>query len=164
MPRLSTALLTLALLVAACTSAGAMGGTARGPQNGPMDVHRPIASDAALPSPAARGDASEEGGASGPPAAVVPDVRGLVFAEAVHRLWRSGIDVNLVLARESREPLYTVIEEDPPPGNDTPGAGTVNLVLSLHRMGGAGVLQTIACKPEMDELDDPYCLGKLLKY
>jgi hypothetical protein len=81
----------------------------------------------------------------------------------VRRLWRSGIDVNLVLARESHEPLYTVIEEDPTPGNDTPATGTVNLVLSLHREGGAGVLQTIACKPEMDELD-PYCLGKLLKY
>jgi hypothetical protein len=166
MSRLLVALTTLAVLVPACTSADATTDAEPGPQNAAMDLHRPMAtgSDATPGSPVTGEESSEESGVSGPPAAVVPDVRGLVFAAAVRTLWRSGIDVNLVHARQSHAPLWSVIEEDPPAGSDTPGNGTVNLVLSLHRMGGAGVLQTIACKPEMDELDDPYCLGKLLKY
>jgi PASTA domain len=174
--------LVLAVSLAACSAEGTpeAASTDRGPQNGPMDVHRPVASGsgataaasaAAASAPgaqAANGDASEgsgEGvGPTGPPAAVVPDVEGLVFGSAVRRLWRAGIGVQLVLARSSREPLYDVIEQDPPAGSNTPSAGLVNIVLSLHRTGGAGVLGTVACKPEMDELDDPYCLGKLLKY
>jgi len=128
-----------------------------------MDVHRQVS---VSPTPAAASGRDEElgSGASGPPAAVVPDVRGLVFSAAVHRLWSAGIDVDLVLARESGRPLWSVVEQDPPPGGDTPASGRVNLVLSLHHRGGAGVIGTVICKPEMDELRDPYCVGKLVKY
>jgi beta-lactam-binding protein with PASTA domain len=132
-----------------------------------MDVHRQV-SIAPTPSPGrstGREDESSLGeGASGPPAAIVPDVQGLVFSAAVRHLWRSGINVDLVLARESARPLWSVVEQDPAPGSDTPASGSVNLVLSLHRLGGAGVIGTVICRPEMDELRDPYCVGKLVKY
>ena len=49
-------------------------------------------------------------------------------------------------------------------GSDTPGSGRVNLVLSLHHQLGAGVIGIVRCKPEAEQLVDPYCLGKLLKY
>jgi hypothetical protein len=134
-----------------------------------MDVHRTVSPAPPAPgasnAPAEASDAeSEESHASGPPAAVVPDVRGLVFGSAVRQLWRVGIDVDLVLARDSAQPLWNVIEQDPAPGSDTPASGRVNLVLSLHHVGGAGVIRTVACRPELDELRDPYCGGKLLKY
>ena len=131
-----------------------------------MDVHRAMpgaTSVAAAGSSSPSGEADEGVGPKGPPSAVVPDVEGLAFGAAVQRLWRSGLDVQLVLARSSDRPLYDVIEQDPGAGTFTPASGEVNLVLSLHREGGAGVLGTVACKPEMEELD-PYCLGKLLKY
>lgn len=136
---------------------------ARGPAIG-MDVRRPVRAQAPLPATDASEDEEGGGGPSGPPAAVVPDVRGLVFSRAVHLLWRAGIDFDLVMARESGAPLWAVIQETPAPGTDTPPSGKVTLVLSLHHHGGAGVIGTVRCKPESGELHDPYCLGKLLKY
>jgi hypothetical protein len=162
MSRAPAAAVASILVLAACSSTHGHRGTESPPIIG-MDVHRP-ASVAPTPAASGGGDEELESRATGPPAAVVPDVRGLVFAAAVHRLWHAGIDLDLVLARESREPLWNVVEQDPPPGSDTPASGRVNLVLSLHQVGGAGVIGTVVCRPEMDELSDPYCVGKLVKY
>jgi hypothetical protein len=164
--------IVLGVAVTACSAApGTTAPTPAGPQNGPMDVHRSVAAAAPSDPDGQRvtawqdsGEAEGASGPKGPPAAVVPNVEGLVFASAVHRLWQAGIDVQLVIARASHAPRYSVIEQDPGAGSLTPADGVVNLVLSLHRVGGPGVLGTVACKPELEDLDDPYCLGKLLKY
>jgi hypothetical protein len=76
----------------------------------------------------------------------------------------TGIDVDLVLARESHARRWIVLEEDPPAGADTPGSGEINLVVSLHRVGGAGVMGTVECRPDFDHLGNPRCFGKLFKY
>jgi hypothetical protein len=110
------------------------------------------------------GDGTSEPGPQGSPAAAIPDVRGMVFEQAVETLWRSGIDFGLVFARPSPGRLWEVIEEDPAPGAATPPSAEVNLVLALPHTHGAGVSGTVRCAPERDELDDPYCLGKLLRY
>jgi hypothetical protein len=159
------AFVVFALVLAACSSGSGTGGTGRsGPAIG-MDVRRSVvsANPAAVTSDSTSTNA-EQSGPSGPAAAVVPDVRGMVFSAAVHRLWRAGIAFRLVYGRESNRPLWSVIEENPSPGSDTPGSGRVNLVLSLHHQLGAGVIGIVRCKPEAEQLADPYCLGKLLKY
>jgi hypothetical protein len=166
---IASALLVLVVVFTLCSCASSRGdgGQTQSPPVIGMDVHR-TASLAPPPgvseAPPGGSEAESESLASGPPAAVVPDVRGLIFASAVRHLWRDGIDVDLVFARDSTEPLWNVIEQNPAPGSDTPASGRVNLVLSLHHVGGAGVIQTVACRPELDELRDPYCGGKLLKY
>jgi hypothetical protein len=159
--------LVAVLTLCACAPTRGDGEQTQSPRVIGMDVHRSVS---APPAPGGSDASNESEGeeseshASGPPAAVVPDVRGLIFASAVRQLWRDGIDVDLVFARDSTEPLWTVIEQHPGPGLDTPASGRVNLVLSLHHVGGAGVIETVACRPELDELRDPYCGGKLLKY
>jgi hypothetical protein len=132
-----------------------------------MEAHRPPS----LPSTnAAKHDTqqyrqrSELSGASGPPAAVVPDVEGMMFAAAVHRLWRAGINVHLVLARESLARRWIVLEQDPAAGMTTPSSGRVNLVLSLHRVGGVEVSRIVECRPVAGDLRDPRCLGKVFRY
>jgi len=129
-----------------------MGGEQPGPQGSETEQ------------PGDEGGGENEPGPTGPPAAVIPDVRGLVFERAVEALWRSGIDFGLVFARESPGTLWEVVEEDPPPGTATPASAEVNLVLALPHMHHAGVNGTVRCVPERDELDDTYCLGKLLRY
>ena len=103
-------------------------------------------------------------GPSGPPAAIVPDVRGMVFADAVHRLWQAGIGFGLVYARPSNRILWSVIEQNPPPGSDTPNSGEIDLVLSMRLGGDNGPMASVRCKPTVANLSDPYCIGKLLKY
>jgi hypothetical protein len=165
----ATVVAIVAVLLASCgPSAG--GGPAAGHtaamRNG-MDVRRPVMPDVGMGGGHTRvppGRDETGPGPSGPPAAIVPDVRGLVFERAVHRLWRSGIDFGLVFARQSPGRLWSVVQEDPPPGADTPRFGKINLVVAIPHMHGATVNGTVRCKPEADELDDPYCLGKLFKY
>jgi hypothetical protein len=103
-------------------------------------------------------------GPSGPPAAIVPDVTGVVFADAVHRLWQSGISFRLVHARDSDRTLWSVIEQNPLPGSDTPDSGKIDLVLSMPVQGNTGTGVAVLCRPSAANLADPYCLGKLLKY
>ena len=88
----------------------------------------------------------------------------MAFGAAVHRLWRAGIRFRLVYGQASDAPLWSVIQENPTPGSDTPESAAVNLVISMHHELGVGVTTTVRCKPEAQELADPYCLGKLLKY
>jgi hypothetical protein len=150
-----------AIFLAACQSS-AGGARSQAPPPG-MDVH--LGSPGAQPTEGDSGEGQGGGeiGPTGVAAARVPDVRGEVFEDAVRDLWKRGIDYDLVYARDSSRPLYSVIAVEPNPSAPTPSSGAVNLVLSLHDHTG-GLMGTVRCKPEEDELDDPYCLGKLLKY
>jgi hypothetical protein len=103
-------------------------------------------------------------GPNGPPAAIVPDVTGVVFADAVHRLWEAGIDLRAVYARASDRTLWSVVGQAPPPGSDTPDSGKIDLVLAMRAQGNTGTGVAVLCRPSAANLSDPYCLGKLLKY
>jgi hypothetical protein len=169
-------LVVFALLFAACTSAelerqsGApQSGTEISPSVEPVAVMdgRPPVEAAASPQPPpgwVGGSGGDEPGPNGPPAAIVPDVRGMVFADAVHRLWQTGIGFGLVYARPSDRTLWSVLKQNPPPGSDTPNSGEIDLVLSMRSPGSAGTVGTVRCKPTVANLSDPYCIGKLLKY
>jgi hypothetical protein len=103
-------------------------------------------------------------GPSGPPAAIVPDVRGLVFERAVQRLWDAGIDFGLVVARASDSTLWSVLEQHPLHGSDTPDSGRIDLVLSMRVAEGAERQPLRQCDPTAANLADPYCRGKRLQY
>jgi hypothetical protein len=101
-------------------------------------------------------------GPSGPPAAIVPDVRGMVFSDAVRFLWRAGIDFDAVYARTSDDPRWSVVQQIPSAGSDTPNSGAVSLVLSMT--GASAGADMVRCRPVPQHLSNPYCVGKLLKY
>jgi hypothetical protein len=101
-------------------------------------------------------------GPSGPPAAIVPDVRGMLFSDAVRLLWRAGIDFEAVYARTADDPRWSVIEQIPPPGSNTPDSGAINLVLSMSEASAGAAM--VRCRPVLQHLSNPYCVGKLLKY
>jgi hypothetical protein len=169
-------LVVFALFLAACSSAvlerqsgapesGAEGRASVEPVTG-MDGRPPLEATAS-PQPPPEwmgGSVGDEPGPNGPPAAIVPDVRGMVFADAVHRLWQTGIGFGLVYARPSDRTRWSVLEQNPPPGSDTPNSGEIDLVLSMRGQESAGTMGTVRCKPTVANLSDPYCLGKLLKY
>src|SRR2546423_4146437 len=116
-----------ALVLAACSSGSGTGGTGRsGPAIG-MDVRRSVvsANPAAVTSDSTSTN-EEQSGPSGPAAAVVPDVRGMVFSAAVHRLWRAGGAVRLLYGRGAHPPPGSGVEEDPRPRRHTPGRGPGN--------------------------------------
>ena len=172
--RKSAALFALvAMLLAACTTAE----SASRPSGNRMDIRRSspptgmdgrpaTGTEAASSQPPAgwAGSGRERPGPSGPPAAIVPDVREMFFADAVHRLWRVGISFDLVHARTSDRPRWSVIEQTPPPGSDTPDSGEINLVLSMPHAVGEGAYRTVRCRPSPGQLSSPYCVGKLLQY
>lgn len=129
-----------------------------------MDGRPPVEAPASPQQPPGWVGGSGGPGPSGPPAAIVPDVTGEVFADAVHRLWQAGISFRLVSARASDRTLWSVIEQDPPPGTDTPNSGVIDLVLAMRVQGNTGTGVAVKCRPSAANLSDPYCLGKLLKY
>ena len=63
------------------------------------------------------------------------------FEAAVHRLWRAGIRFRLVYGQASDAPLWSVIQENPTPGSDTPESAAVNLVISMHHELGVTLLR-----------------------
>ncbi len=168
-------LVVVAMFAAGCSSAGtapssAAPGAAREVLVSPtpvtgMDGRPPFDAGA---SPTARPPGWVGGttgpGPSGPPAAIVPDVRGMVFEQAVRRLWEAGIDFGLVVARGSDETLWSVLQQNPPPGSDTPDSGAIDLVLSMRAIEGSTETQLRQCDPTAAHLADPYCLGKRLQY
>jgi PASTA domain len=164
--RRSASAVLVAVVLAACTAEAAPrpdGGTdAERPAPATGMDGRPVAMIRNEPPPPAGWTSTGEAGPSGPPAAIVPDVRGMVFADAVRQLWRAGIDFDAVHARQSDGPQWSVLDQNPAPGSDTPDSAAVNLVLSMSRPTGTGVM--VRCRPSRDHLADPYCLGKLLKY
>jgi hypothetical protein len=95
---------------------------------------------------------------------LVPDVVGLMFEPAVHRLRRDGFTLGRVFAHVSVRPISSVISQTPVAGSRQEPRIRVDLVLSLGRVSGLGGNTIIQCRPEEDELDDPYCLGRLVRY
>jgi PASTA domain-containing protein len=94
-----------------------------------------------------------------PAGARVPNVRGDEFEDAVASLRTLGMDFGTVVARPSRAGLWVVVDQDPGPGEHPLEDRQVALVVSSGRGG-----RNMACEPERDDIDEPYCLGHLLQY
>ncbi len=167
-------LVVFTLFVTACSSAE-LERQSGAPENGletrrsvapisGMDGRPPVEAAASPGPPPGWVGGSKGPGPSGPPAAIVPDVTGEVFGDAVRHLWRAGIGFRLVYARASDRTLWSVLEQNPLPGSDTPDSGKIDLVLSMPVQGNTGTGVAVLCRPTAANLSDPYCLGKLLKY
>ena len=127
----------------------------------------------AAPTPAAESSPPKFGmevRASLPPAGTeatvpVPPVVGLEFEDAVNTLRASGLDFGSVYAQPAHGDPWSVIKQNPKPGTLMASGGRVNLILVLQgRPAERGGWSAVWCIPEADELDNPYCLGKLFKY
>jgi hypothetical protein len=143
-----------------------------GPDANRMEVH-------ASPSIELEGDGSdpEESGPepgeefASPPAATipadarVPDVRGMTFEDAVIALRTLGMNFGFVSARTSDATQWSVLEQSPDAGAIPPAGGRVSMTVSMGP-GGAGLAGVggVACRPEEDDIDEPYCEGKLFRY
>jgi hypothetical protein len=142
-----------------------------------MDVHpssgpalQPSSEDGSSEGPAEEGPEPGETFASPPaesipPGARVPNVRGMDFEDAVKTLRVIGMDFGFVVARTSGQAQWTVLEQAPTAGDRPPLNGRVSMVVSMgpSAAGVAGV-GGVACKPEEDDIDEPYCQGKILRY
>jgi hypothetical protein len=136
-----------ALLLVGCASrpgTQASGGSPGFNGAGPMEVH-------ASPSGSAGGQVS------------VPDVTGKAFEDAAHAVLRAGLDFGNVVAVVDGHPRWSVIAQSPSPGSLLQRGEGVSLTLSMGPHPPEAV-DRLACRPEEDELDEPYCIGKLIKY
>jgi hypothetical protein len=135
---------------------------------GRMDVHPSVASSSepSVESGPEPGETfASPPAASIPPGTRVPDIRQMDFEDAVISLRRLGMDFGFTIARTNHAAPWTVLEQTPAPG-DTPTAdGRVSMVVSMGpRAAGVAVVGGVACKPEEDDIDEPYCDGKILRY
>ena len=128
-----------------------------------MDIH-------ASRSPSESGPEPGESFASPPASAIpagarVPDIRGLEFEDAVMALRALGMDFGLVTARTDTAKLWVVLEQSPEAGDQPPRGGMISMTVSMGP-GGAGIAGVggVACRPERDDIDEPYCLGKAFRY
>jgi hypothetical protein len=136
-----------ALLLAGCASSVDTPGSGGSPgfnAGGPMEV-RPSPTEAA-------GEQIR-----------VPDVEGEDWEDAAHTVLDAGFEFGNVVAVADRHPRWSVISQSPSGGSLLePGEG-VSLTLSMGRHPPETV-DRLACLPEEEELDEPYCIGKLIKY
>ena len=136
-----------ALLLVGCASSagsGASGGSPGFNAGGPMEVH---------PSPTAA--ATEQ--------IRVPDVKGEDWEDAAHAVLDAGLEFGNVVAVADSHPRWSVISQSPRAGSLLGHGEGVSLTLSMGPHPPETVGQ-LACRPEEDELDEPYCIGKLIKY
>jgi len=136
-----------ALLLVGCASKSgteAGGGSPDFNAAGPMEVH---------------GSPSE---GAGKPVSV-PDVKGEPFEDAAHAVLEAGLEFGNVVAVADRHPRWSVIAQSPAGGSLLQWGESVSLTLSMGPNPPEAV-DRLACLPEEDELDDPYCIGKLIKY
>ena len=139
--------LASALLLAGCASSAdsrASGGSPEFNPGGPMEVH---------PSP------TEAAGAQ----VRVPDVKGDAWEDAAHAVLDAGFELGNVVAVADGHPRWSVISQSPPGGSLLRQGDHVSLTLSMGPHPPEAV-DPLACRPEEDELDEPYCIGKLIKY
>jgi len=96
----------------------------------------------------------------------VPDIRRMEFEEAVMTLRALGMDFGLVTARASAEKQWLVLEQWPAPGSRPPAEGRVSMTVSMGGDSGGGIAGVggVTCRPEEDDIDEPYCLGKAFRY
>jgi hypothetical protein len=135
------------LLLAGCAPKARTAGSGESPgfnAGGPMEVH-------ASPTEAA-GEQIR-----------VPDVEGEDWEDAAHTVLAAGFEFGNVVAVADRHPRWSVISQSPLGGSLLePGEG-VSLTLSMGPHPPEAV-DRLACLPEEEELDEPYCIGKLIKY
>jgi beta-lactam-binding protein with PASTA domain len=93
----------------------------------------------------------------------VPDVKGEVWEDAAHAVLDAGLEFGNVVAVADRHPRWSVISQSPPGGSLLNEGEGVSLILSMGPHPPEAV-DRLACRPEEDELDEPYCIGKLIKY
>ena len=136
-----------ALLLAGCASGSGTEASSGSPgfnPAGPMEVH---------PSPTqAAGEQIR-----------VPDVKGENWEDAAHAVLDAGLEFGNVVAVADPHPRWSVISQSPPGGSLLNEGEGVSLILSMGPHPPEAVAR-LACRPEEDELDEPYCIGKLIKY
>jgi len=136
-----------ALLLAGCASSADTRGSAGSPgfsAGGPMEVH-------ASPTIAAGAQIS------------VPDVEGEDWEDAAHAVLDAGFEFGNVVAVVDPHPRWSVISQSPQGGSLLEEGEGVSLTLSMGPHPPEAV-DRLACRPEEDEIDEPYCIGKLIKY
>jgi hypothetical protein len=152
-------------LIVACSSETSSSSTRQTPidTGNRMDIH-------ASRSPSESGPEPGESFASPPAPAIpagarVPDVRGMEFEDAVMALRTLGMDFGLVTARTDTAKQWVVLEQSPEPGDGPPRGGMISMTVSMGP-GGAGIAGVggVACRPERDDINEPYCLGKAFRY
>jgi hypothetical protein len=136
-----------ALLLAGCASSAdtrASGGSPGFNAGGPMEVH---ASPTEAPGEQIR----------------VPDLKGEDWEDAAHAVLDAGFEFGNVVAVVDRHPRWSVISQSPRGGSLLEEGEGVSLTLSMGPHPPETV-DRLACRPEEDEIDEPYCIGKLIKY
>jgi len=93
----------------------------------------------------------------------VPDLKGEDWEDAAHAVLDAGFELGNVVAVADRHPRWSVISQSPRGGSLLEQGEGVSLTLSMGPHPPETVDQ-LACRPEEDELDEPYCIGKLIKY
>jgi hypothetical protein len=158
--------------LSACASgSSAIGSASRSNDTGRMDVH-PSMARASEEEAAPEEDGPEPGETFAsppaetiPPGTLVPDIRGMDFEDAVITLRKLGMDFGFVVGRTSPADAWTVLEQTPQPGDPPAHGGRVAMVVSMGReVSGVVGIGGVACKPEEDDIDEPYCAGKILRY
>jgi len=141
------AVVASALLLAGCASSADTRGSGGSPgfnAGGPMEVHA----------------SSTEGARE---QIRVPDVEGEDWEEAAHAVLDAGLEFGNVVAVVDRHPRWSVISQSPRGGSLLGEGEGVSLTLSMGPHPPEAV-DRLACRPEEDEIDEPYCIGKLIKY
>jgi hypothetical protein len=136
-----------ALLLVGCASSAdnrSSGGSPGFNAGGPMEVHP-------SPTQSAGGEIR------------VPDVKGEDWEDAAHAVLDAGFEFGNIVAVADRHPRWSVISQSPRGGSLLGQGEGVSLTLSMGPHPPETVDQ-LACRPEEDELDEPYCIGKLIKY
>jgi len=93
----------------------------------------------------------------------VPDVEGEDWEDAAHTVLDAGFEFGNVVAVTDGHPRWWVISQSPTGGSLLEQGEGVSLTLSMGPHPPEAV-DRLACLPEEDELDEPYCIGKLIKY
>jgi hypothetical protein len=93
----------------------------------------------------------------------VPDVEGKDWEDAAHTVLDAGFEFGNVVAVTDGHPRWSVISQSPTGGSLLEQGEGVSLTLSMGPHPPEAV-DRLACLPEEDELDEPYCIGKLIKY
>jgi hypothetical protein len=136
-----------AFVLAGCASSESTQASGASPgfnAGGPMDVH-------ASPTEAA-GEQIR-----------VPDVKGEDWEDAAHAVLDAGLEFGNVVAVVDAHPRWSVISQTPRGGSLLEEGEGVSLTLSMGPHPPETV-DKLACRPEEDEVDEPYCIGKLIKY
>ena len=170
-PMPTLAALLPVFLLGSCTSATATASLSPAPNDGNrMDVHASAAAASHSTSPETPGPEPGETFASPPartipPGTTVPAIRGMDFEDGVMTLRAVGMDFGFVVARTSNAQPWTILGQSPAGGAAPPASKRVSMVVSMGPdAAGVSGIGGVACKPEEDDIDDPYCQGKILRY